>query len=268
MGYGPSEKIARDTMQEGKALYAEKKYKEAAAKFAIVADRWPDSPLEEDALFLQGESEFFSDQYSKAHDTYGGLLKKYSNSRYLDTVAARQFAIGRYWEQCYDANPTWPTTPNLTDKSLPMFGTFTFAVQAYERVRQYDPTGPLADASLMALGNLYFRHGEWEEAAQQYDTLRKEYPNSKYQMTAHLLDLQAKMRVYQGTPYDETPLKQAGKIADQTLTQFGNKLGAERDRVVQARRRSPKKRPIATSCAANTTRNTRIMARRGCTTRA
>ena len=151
------------------------------------ADRWPDSPLEEDALFLQGESEFFSDQYSKAHDTYGGLLKKYANTRHLDTVVAREFAIGRYWEQMYDANPTWPTTPNVTDNSRPMFDTFGYAIQAYERVRQYDPTGPLADASLMALGNAYFRHGQYEDAAYNYDTLRKEYPNSKYQMKAHLL---------------------------------------------------------------------------------
>ena len=85
-GYGPDEKIARAAMQEGKALFRDKKYKEAAAKFATAADRWPDTPLEEDALFLQGESEFFSDQYPKAHDTYGGLLKKYTNTRHLDTV--------------------------------------------------------------------------------------------------------------------------------------------------------------------------------------
>ena len=51
-----------------------------------------------------------------------------------------------------------------------------------------DPTGPLADASLMALGNAYFRHGQFEDAAYNYDMLRKEYPNSKYQMKAHLLD--------------------------------------------------------------------------------
>ena len=87
-GYGPDEKIARAAMHEGKTLFRDKKYKEAAAKFATAADRWPDSPLEEDALFLKGESEFFSDQYPKAHDTYGGLLKKYSNTRYLDTVVA------------------------------------------------------------------------------------------------------------------------------------------------------------------------------------
>ncbi len=87
-GYGPDEKIARAAMKEGETLFRDKKYAEAAAKFATAVDRWPDSPLEEDALFLKAESEFFSDQYPKAHDTYGGLLKKYANTRHLDTVCA------------------------------------------------------------------------------------------------------------------------------------------------------------------------------------
>jgi outer membrane protein assembly factor BamD (BamD/ComL family) len=245
-GYGPDEKIARATMQEAQTLFREaaqetaaairvKKFTDAGAKFAVVADRWPDSPLEEDALFLQAESEFFSDQYPKSHDTYGGLLKKYTNTRHLDTVVYREFALGRYWEQLYTAKPTWPTTPNLTDGTRPMFDTFGYAIQAYERIRMHDPTGPLADHSLMALGNAYFRYGEFENAANYYDLLRKEYPNSKHQMSAHLLDLQAKMRVYQGSWYDGAPLKDAQKIADQTLSQFGDKLGSERERVARAR---------------------------------
>jgi TolA-binding protein len=235
VGYGPNETFARTTMQEGKKLFLEKKYKESAAKFATAADRWPDSPLEEDALFLQGESEFFADLYSKAHDTYGGLLKKYANTRYLDTVMARQFALGRYWEQMYDKSPSWPVTPNVTDKSRPMFDTFGYAVQAYERVRLNDPTGPLADDSLMALGNAYFRRGRFEDAAYNYDLLIKEYANSEFQARAHMLGLQAKMRVYQGTLYVQGPLNDAQKLADNTLKQYGNRLGEERDRVATAR---------------------------------
>jgi outer membrane protein assembly factor BamD (BamD/ComL family) len=234
-GYGPDEKIARTALQEGKALYAEKKYKEAAAKFATAADRWPDSPLEEDALFLQAESEYFSDQYPKAHDTYGGLLKKYTNTRYLDTVVAREFGLGRYWEQLQNVKPLWLLVPNVSDRGRPMFDTFGYAIQAYERVRLNDPTGPLADASLMAMGNAYFRIGRYEEAAYNYDLLRKEYPNSKYQALAHVLGLQAKMRVYQGTMYDQAPLNDANKIADQALKQFDKELGAEREHVAKAR---------------------------------
>jgi outer membrane protein assembly factor BamD (BamD/ComL family) len=234
-GYGPDEKIAKAAMAEGKTLFNEKKYKEAAVKFATAAGRWPDSPLEEDALFLESESEFFSDQYSKAHDTIGGLLKSYSNTRHLDTVVAREFAMGRYWEQAYTAKPSWPVTPNLTDKSRPMFDTFGYAVQAYERVRAYDPKGPLADDSLMALGNAYFLRGQWGDAAYNYDLLCKEYPNSEHQLNAHLFLLQASMRRYQGTEYDDTPLKDSGKAAETTLAQFGDKLGPERERVLRAR---------------------------------
>ncbi len=224
-GYGPDEKIARAAMKEGEKLFREKKYNAAAEKFATAAARWPDSPLEEDALFLKGECEFFSDQYPKADDTYGGLLKKYANTRHLDTVMAREFALGRYWEQLNDKKPLWPIAPNVTDGSRPRFDTLGYAIKAYERVRQNDPTGPRADDSLMALGNVYFRSGRFEDAAYQYDLLRKEYPNSEFQMQAHLLGLQAKMRVYQGTSYDGAPLKEGEKIADQTLSQFGNKLG-------------------------------------------
>jgi outer membrane protein assembly factor BamD (BamD/ComL family) len=235
IGYGPDEKISRTAMQEGQALFRDKKYKEAGAKFAMAADRWPDTPLEEDALFLQGESEFFSDQYPKAHDTYGGLLKKYTNTRHLDVVVRREFAMGIYWEQLYDANPTWPTTPNMTDNSRPMFDSFGYAIQAYERVRMHDPTGPLAAVSLLALGNAYFRHGQYENAAYNYDLLMKEYPSSEHQLRAHLLGLQAKMRVYQGTLYPGIPLNEAEKITNQTITQFGDKLGPERERVLRAR---------------------------------
>ena len=186
-------------------------------------------------MFLQAESEFFADQYPKAHDTYGGLLKKYVNTRHLDTVVQREFALGRYWEQLQDASPQWVIQPNFSDGSRPMFDTFGYAIQAYERVRTYDPTGPLANHALMAMADAYFRRGQFEDASYNYDLLCKEYANSPHQLKAHLLNLQAKMRVYQGAAYDGTPLKEAKKVADETLKQFGDKLGPERQRVVEAR---------------------------------
>ncbi len=110
-----------------------------------------------------------------------------------------------------------------------MFDTFGYAIAAYQNVRMYDPTGPLADDSLMASAVAYFRHGQFEDAAADFDLLRKEYPNSEHQKAAHILGLQAKMRVYQGKYYDPTALNEAGEIADQTLAQFGDQLGPEQD---------------------------------------
>ena len=235
-GNGPNENIARSAFKDGQDLFLQKKYAEAAEKFATAADRWPDTPLEEDALFMLAESQFFSDQYSKAHDSYSLLLKKYSNSRHLDVAVHREFAIGRYWELTDTYQHKYTLTPNLTDKSRPMFDTFGYAVAAFQNVRLYDPTGPLADESVMATAIAYFQRGLYENAAQDFDLLRKEYPNSKYQKDAHLLDLQAKMRVYQGKFYDPTALNEAGELADQLLSQYGSQLGKEQPHVARARR--------------------------------
>jgi outer membrane protein assembly factor BamD (BamD/ComL family) len=234
-GYGPNEQIARQAYKEGKELFAQKKYMEAADKFNTAAGRWPDSPLEEDSLFNQAESYFFADRYPKAHDTYSELLKKYSNSRHLDKAVAREFAIGRYWEQLQDAHPLWVIQPSLTDSSRPYFDTFGNALAAYRNVRLYDPLGPLADDSVMASGIAHFRRGNFEEAAEDFKQLRKDYPNSKHQMNAALLGLQAEMRVYPGSWYDQTSLEEAYQIADTALKQYGPKLGPEQARVAKAR---------------------------------
>ena len=234
-GYGPDEKIAREAFAEGQKLFKEKKFEEAAGQFHTASWRWPDSLLEEDSLFLEGESYFFADKYSSAFDAYGLLLKQHDNSRYLDTVMQRAFAIGRYWEQVDDKAHHWPVTPNVTDKTRPWFDTAGNAISAYNMVRLHDPTGPLADCSVMAIANYHFRHGDWEEAAYHYDLLRKDYPKSKFQKEAHLLGLQSKLRMYQGARYAAEPLKDAKEIATQTLTQFHGRLGEEESRVAETR---------------------------------
>ncbi len=234
-GYGPNEQIAKQAFQEGQQLFDGKQYDEAAKKFSTAADRWPDSPLEEDALFMLAECLFFSDQYSKAEDAYEKLLKKYQYSRYVDKAVARQFAIGRYWEQHHLAEPHWPITPNFTDKTRPLFDTGGYALKCYEHVRLNDPTGPLADDSPMASGTAHYNDGRFEEAAFEYDLLRKEYPKSEHAMNASLLCLDAKQRIYQGPLYDGTPLRDAGEVADQTLTRFGPALGEKRSLILDTK---------------------------------
>jgi outer membrane protein assembly factor BamD (BamD/ComL family) len=236
-GFGPDKTLAKTAFQEGEALFRQKKFNEAAEKFSTASWRWPDSAMEEDSMFLLSECYFFTDRYGKADDSYANLLKKYENTRYLDTVMAREFAIGRYWEQMDIQHHRWPTTPNLTDKSMPWFDALGNAIAAYDRVRLHDPTGPLADDAVMATANAYFRNARWEDAAYHYDILRRDYPKSQFQKEAHVLGLQAKWRMYQGSMYDGKPLEEAKEIAQQTLTQFPGKLGEEEARVAETRAR-------------------------------
>lgn len=234
-GFGPNKQIADQYYAEAEALYKEKKYKEAADKFKSAAGRWPDSTLEEDAMFYQAESYFFNDQYSKSQDTLDNLIKKYDNSRYLDKIVLRQYSIGQYWEKMSLYDPHWPVTPNVTDKSRPLFDTWGNAIKAYEGVFMNDPTGPLADDSMMAVANAYFHQGRYADAAYYYDRLRKEYPKSPHIVKAHLLDMKSKELVYQGPMYDSKSLEEAAEIADTAITQFGRELGEEHKTVVEAR---------------------------------
>ena len=237
MGYGPDEAIARVQFREGEALFLAKKYAEAAPKFHTASWRWPDSTLEENALFLEGECYFFDAQYGKAEDAYDALLKQHGNTRYIDTVIWRLFAMARYWEQLDAVQPHWAVTPNFNDKTRPWFDSWGNAIGAYESIHLHDPRGPLADSAVMAMANMYFRAGQYEDAAFHYDILRKDYPKSKYQLRAHLLGLESKMRMYQGPLYDVQPLKDADEIAAQTLKQFRGRLGDEEAKVRQTRGR-------------------------------
>ena len=229
------EETARGLLREGEEFYQAGNYETAAARFKSAARKWPDSTIEEDALFMLGECHFFLDRYPKANDTYGRLLKKYTNSRHLDRVVYRQFAMARYWQELERAKPGTFMTPNLTDRSRPWFDADGEAQATYLAVWQQDPTGPLADDSLMATANAYFVRDRFQDADYYYTLLRKDYPQSEHLMQAYLLGLRSKLRSYQGPMHDSAPLVEAEELVDQMLTQFPYELEEEVERVRQAR---------------------------------
>ncbi|HMP05547.1 MAG TPA: outer membrane protein assembly factor BamD [Lacipirellulaceae bacterium] len=227
VGMGPDQQEAERQFQMGEVNFRAKRYDEAAKNFKAAAAGWPDSALAQDALFQLAESLFFAERYPKAIDAYGRLLRDYPNSPHLDKSITRQFAIARYWEQYAEYDPDWVITPNLVKKSLPLFDTLGRAIKVYENIRLNDPTGPLADDAIMATANSYFRRGRYEDADYQYDLLRKEYPRSEHQYNAHVLELQCKLRKYQGPDYDGTPLEEAKQLVRQQRVQFSGELDAE-----------------------------------------
>jgi len=229
----PNEQLARQLYAEGEEFFRKEEYGEAAEKFMEAAERLPDSSLEQDALFKHAESLYFAEKYPKALDRYAALLEKYPATRHLDNIITRQFNIARTWQKYAEANGSWWFVPNFTDKSRRMFDTRGHAIKAYENIWLNDPTGPLADDSLMATANTHFLAGRYDDADYYYGLLRKEYPQSEHQYAAHLLGLQAKLHRYQGSNYDGYPLEEADQLCDQLLRQFPDKINEDRDRVVR-----------------------------------
>lgn len=231
IGRGPDETIARKAYQDGERLFHEGKLAEAEKQFSTAAVRWPDSALEEDALFMKGECQFFTHKYSKAIGTYQSMLKDYENTRHIGVISSRQFLVARYWE---DAARTYPAAmwPNMIDPKLPTFDPNGNALSCYQSIRLKDPTGPLADDSLMATAGNFFSAGKFQDADYYYDLLRKDYPRSEHQPMAHLLGVQAKLNSYQGPLYEGSNLDEAQKLARSSLTQFPTELGEERKSLV------------------------------------
>ena len=236
VGRGPNESVAKDALAEGDDLFVQKEYKAALKKYYRVIDRWPDSAIEEDAMWQVGECLFFTDQYPKAEDQYDSLVKKYPNTRYLDRIAKRQFVIAQYWLALDEKQHVPLLIPNLINRSRPLFDTRGRALKAYEHVQLNDPRGSLADDSLMAQANAHFLEKEWLDADYFYSVLRTEYPDSEFLMPAHLFALQAKLRAYQGPAYEGGMLDEAEILADQILVQFPDQLGTEEEeRVIRTR---------------------------------
>ena len=237
---------ARDDFQRAQVLFRSaveiqgsadgSKLKRAARIYKDAAKQWPKSAVEEDSLFMMGESYFFADRYPKASHAYDQLLKEYPNTRHLDIVDGRRFALARYWLQLHKVKPRWVTTPNMIDRSRPMFDTKGHAIKALDSIRLDDPTGKLADDATMLAANTYFVAGRYRKADEFYTDLRKSFPSSEHQFQAHLLSLKCKLLSYQGPDYDSKPLEEAEELVKQIRRQFASEVGPEADYLDRAAR--------------------------------
>src|SRR5262249_8990766 len=156
--------VAEQAFEEGLKQYKAKNYDAARKQFAKAADRWPDSAIEEDALYLVAESYFFANRYSYAVDACGELLKKYPNTRHLNDVVLHEFMVARYWQEKDHAFHRWTLVANLTDRTQPMFDTRGHSINAFDNVRVNDPRGPLADSAVMAVAQEYYLRRRFEDA--------------------------------------------------------------------------------------------------------
>ncbi len=232
---GPNEQTARQLYAEADTLFRQQKYDDAADGYAKAAGRFPDSLIEEDAWFMMAECYFFADRYPKAEDAYGELIKKYDNTRHLDTVTRRLFSIAEYWDQLQTKDERFALNPNLLDKSRPTWDTGGRAIKAFENVWLADPTGPLADDAVMKLANLNFLKQNWGDADLYYTQIRQDFPNSQYLVPAYMLGYRTKLEKYDGAGYDRTPLDEAEVLIETLLAQFSDQLGEDLQRVQQAK---------------------------------
>ncbi len=194
---------------------------DAASHFRSASAAHPDSSLAEDAMFLEGESFFFADRYVQANRAFEGLVADYSGSRYLDRAEQRRYSIALYWLKLKKNG----ASVALNDPKRPKFALAGEARRILHRIRIDDPTGKLADDATFALGKAYLEAKRYEEAADTFSYLRKDYPGSTFQFKSRMLELESLLKSYKGPDYDGTPLVEAEKLRKQIAMQFPDKAG-------------------------------------------
>lgn len=243
IGQGPNRDVAKRFLAEADGLYDaavklqasgseaseyKKEFRKAGDLYLTAAKRFPNSSIEQDALFRAGESFFFADSYDKANESYEKLIQKYGGSRLVDKAEARRFAIAQYWAELQEFSPDHLWSYNFTNPERPARDTGGHARRVFNNIRLEDPTGKLADDATMALGNAYFRNSSYIDAADTYEDLRKAFPGSQHVFTASMLEIQSRLRAYRGPAYDGTGLEKADRLMESVVEQFPEQVQAQR----------------------------------------
>lgn len=189
---------------------------EAANEYRLAAAKWPDSSIEEQAIFFEGESYFFADRYVQANRAFEKLIAEYAGSSYLDQAEGRRYVISKYWLELSESGPMVA----LNDPKRPRFNVAGEARRVLHNIRLDDPTGKLSDDATFELANAFLKSGRYYEAADTYEDLRRNYPGSKYQFNAHMLELEARLKSYAGPSYDATPLDKSQELLRSIVRQF------------------------------------------------
>lgn len=233
-GNTPNPTKGKELYQQGDAIFrvAAKKsktdavgeYYSASKLFHKAGNASPGSALEQDALFMKAESLFFANRLTEATKAYEKLQKDFPRNRHNDRVAARLFAISRYWIDSARAGDTSWFKLNLTNSKLPAYDAKGHAIRVLDQIRYDDPTGRLADDATMAAAAEYIRQEDYERADEFLTDLRETFSDSDHMFLAHVLGIRCKMQIYRGPVYSGLVLEEAEDLIRKTRTRFPDKL--------------------------------------------
>ncbi len=198
---------------------------DAANQFRIAGSLWKDSAIEEQAIFFEGESYFFADRYVQSNRAFEKLIAEYTGSNYLDRAERLRYAIAKYWLELSDSG----SAVAISDPKRPKFGLAAEARRVLHNIRLDDPTGKLADDATFELGNAFLKKNSYYEAADTYEDLRLNYPRSKYVFDSLMLELESRLKSYQGPSYDATPLDKAEELIKLATRQFPTEAQENRE---------------------------------------
>lgn len=266
-------KLAQRQFDEGQYAIAARGFskiskKRDQSKFSLFGDGNKDQPsydpIREEAIFYLAESQFQQNSLADATSNYQLLVKDYPSTRYMDESTHRLFEISKQWLgvdsfattdeirqvnaedgaadtplSTQKADSRYNALPNFTDRSRPVFDKGGHALKALKTIWLNDPSGPLADDSLMLAATYHLRNENYREADRLFTILREQFPKSPHLQNAFVLGSHVKLMSYQGAAYDEQLLVDSKELKEQSLRLFpdlpeGDRIRTELKMVYEA----------------------------------
>jgi TolA-binding protein len=205
--------------------FSQGRFATAAKAFKKLGERYQGSALQEDCLFYEAEAYYQDGHLPSATDTFHALMKEFPSTRHLTNAIQRVYKISEEWLEDSrlrsqgqpGKHQWWNRHVNMFDRRRPLLDTSGRAIEAIERIQQYDPTGPLTASATMMAGAEKFTSGDYVQAAGYYEQVVVDSPKSELAARAAVLSAQSYMRSYQGPSYDSEDLIKAQKMTEEGI---------------------------------------------------
>lgn len=223
----------RSELENAREAYRREEYDKAERLFGAVADRDKTAPQAvQEAMYYRAECLRLTGHYPKACDTYSALVNKFPSSHYREQCVERMFDIANYWldetwlEMKEDKERregkrvvVWPHWFSW-EKTKPFFDREGRAVEALEKVRLHDISGPLADQALYRCGVVKMYHENYREAEQYFSQIHARHPESKLAPKSIELAVFCKQMSTGGSSYDGRKAAEARELIQAALRSY------------------------------------------------
>lgn len=120
--------------------------------YEVLANRWPQTEIAQESLFMQGQLFFENNKWGEASDKFSSYRKNYPNGKF-------------YLQACF-----------YNGMALKNLGNDSLAILLLEECANSNKQNELSFISLVELMNLYRQKGDYENAVKTGTSLLKNYP--------------------------------------------------------------------------------------------
>ncbi len=161
-------------------------------------DRYPESPLREEAYMLAGRAEMMRGRYYQAYEQFEKQLSEFPSGEHFDRALQREYEIAKAFLEG-KKRLVWGFLP------MPARGD---GQKILLQIAEYDPGSAIAEKALLTLADDYYENREYDDAVTYYDQYLQLYRNAGGEQVAYasLMGAKARYASWRGLKYDETQL--------------------------------------------------------------